>query len=314
MFTLELTNLTKEASSVERIKEYIENKELEASLDGPSKLKQDWVTEGKIEGKDVQVKYRKKLDFVLKGLDFVIEPKKKTAIVGRTGSGKSTMLLCLSRVLELLGDEGEKTGVIEIDGVDISKIGLHSLRKNLVIIPQDPLLLEGTLRFNIDPFNEYSNEVVKKSLERVNFWSTIETKKKDEQAAHEVGRPGIDMKLLSEHKDLNFKIESRGENLSIGQRQLICIARALIRNPKILLMDEATSNIDQKTDSLIQSIIMGLKDCTVVTIAHRISTIINYDKIMVLDQGKLIEFGAPKELFDKGGIFHGLVLESGQNL
>lgn len=251
---------------------------------------------------------------------------------------------------------GNPIGSITIDGQRIDQIGLHELRSNIAIIPQDPFLLSGTLRFNIDPTNIYQDEEICRALEDVQVLDTISSadilqqkiiKLKEKQKEKLKNMKDKELKRISKEfrtvedfaastikfdddpdikriqtegvtnqDKLAFELEARGSNLSIGQRQLICIARALVKRPKILLMDEATANIDQKTDSVIQNLIKNtLKETTVVTIAHRLITIIQYDKIIILEQGKKVEEGSPAELLDlQGGWFRRLVNESGHGL
>lgn len=166
-------------------------------------------------------------------------------------------------------------GEIEIDDVNIKTIGLHDLRKKLTIIPQDPVLFSGTLRVNLDPFEEYSDSQIWDALEHANLKEYVK---------------GLEKKL-------EFECSEGGDNLSVGQRQLICLTRALLRKTKILILDEATASIDHNTDELIQSTIRSqFKDCTILTIAHRLNTIIDNDRIMVLDKGKLVEFDSPSNL------------------
>ena len=240
-----------------------------------------FISQGKISFNNYSVKYRPNTPLVLKNLNFEINPKEKIGVVGRTGSGKSTLCLCLFRLLE--ADNGK----ISIDDIDISSIGLEMLRKNLTIIPQEPTLIEGTLRENVDPAEIFSDEKILEVLKAV----------------------GLDDFL--EGKNLDYKIENNGNNISIGEKQLICIARALIKKSKIILMDEATANIDYKTETFLQnSINKELKECTVITIAHRIKTIINYDRILVLNNGEIVEYDSPKNLLDKKGLFYQLYKES----
>ena len=201
-------------------------------------------------------------------MNFSINTNEKIGVVGRTGSGKSTICLCLFRILEPL------TGTIYIDDVDITKIGLDILRKSMTIIPQDPCLFEGSLKYNIDPFNINSDEEIIKILKEIGF----EYKEDDKNI-------------------LNKLIEQNGNNLSVGEKQLVCIARAILRKSKIVVMDEATANIDIKTEEKIQKALnLVFDNSTVITVAHRINTIINYDKILVLDNGEIIEFDSPKKL------------------
>jgi ABC-type multidrug transport system fused ATPase/permease subunit len=240
-----------------------------------------FISKGKINFLNYSVKYRPNTPLVLRNLTFEIKPKEKIGVVGRTGSGKSTLCLSLFRILEA------NSGKISIDGIDISEIGLEILRKNLTIIPQEPILIEGSLRNNIDPTNCYSDKEIIEILSEV----------------------GLDEFFVN--KNLDFEVEDNGMNISIGEKQLICIARALIKKTKIILMDEATANIDYKTETFLQnSINKELKDCTVITIAHRIKTIINYDRILVLNNGEIVEFDSPQNLLDKKGLFYQLYKES----
>ena len=240
-----------------------------------------FISEGKITFNNYSAKYRPNTPLVLKNISFEIRPGEKLGVVGRTGSGKSTLCLSLFRLIEA------NSGNIFIDGIDISQIGLITLRNNLTIIPQEPILIEGTLRENVDPTNCYSDKEI------INMLSEV----------------GLDEFFVN--KNLDYKIENNGVNISIGEKQLICIARALIKKTRIILMDEATANIDYKTETYLQkSINAGMKDCTVITIAHRIKTIINYDKILVLNNGEIVELDSPKKLLDKKGLFYQLYKES----
>ena len=285
------SRLSKVLVSVERCDNYTKIlQEKYPNLLSDNKIKQystniknvtTFISSGKIKFYNFSVKYRQNTPLVLKNLTFEIKPKEKVGVVGRTGSGKSTLCLSLFRLLE--ANEGK----IYIDDIDISNIGLEMLRKNLTIIPQEPTIIEGTLRENVDPSNNFSDEEIKNILLDV----------------------GLDD--FMEDKDLNYIIENNGNNISIGEKQLICIARALIKKSKIILMDEATANIDYKTETFLQnSINQQLKDCTVITIAHRIKTIINYDKILVLNNGEIVEYDSPQNLLDKKGLFYQLYKES----
>lgn len=340
--------VAKGISAAQRVKEYDDGKNFEDDFEKPDiKIGVNWPENGKIELIDVSTKYRKGLPLVLKQLNSSIESNSKVAIVGRTGSGKSTLILCLMRLLELTDKDEEekpiKKGKIVIDGIDISTLGLHDLRKKLTIIPQEPHLIQGSLRFNVDPSKKYSDEEVVEALKQCQLWDTISdesirTEKLKAYKIKQYGETGLLMlrfgrqpkKLTSDEEDkvaldkinndpitnedkLNFALEDKGQNLSVGQRQLVCIARALVKKPKVLLMDEATANIDQKTDSIIQDLIKNhLKETTVITIAHRLITIIQYDKLIVLRDGKKVEEGSPKSLIEKGGYFCELVEEGGE--
>lgn len=244
-----------------------------------------WPTVGRVDFVDFQFRYREGLDLVLKGITFSVMGSQKIGIVGRTGAGKSSLTIALFRIIESAG------GKILIDGKDIAELGLHNLRQRLTIIPQDPVLFSGSLRMNIDPFNIYSDDEV---------WSVLE------QAHLKTFAKGLASGLLHE-------ISEGGENISIGQRQLICLARALLRKTKILILDEATAAIDLETDVLIQNTIKTeFKDCTILTIAHRLNTIIDSDKVIVLDKGMVVEFESPDLLLqDKTSMFYGMAKDAG---
>ncbi|KAG5182090.1 hypothetical protein JKP88DRAFT_349004 [Tribonema minus] len=232
-------------------------------------LKTGWPWEGGLEFKGVTMRYREDTDLVLKGVDLTITPGEKIGIVGRTGSGKSSLLQVLFRMVEV------EDGLVLIDGVDTRQMGLSALRSRLTIIPQEPVLFSGTLRSNLDPFDAYSEEEV---------WAAL-------RAA------GLDTLVRGLPEGLNEPVAEYGENLSVGQRQLLCMARALLRRSRLLLLDEATSSVDPQTDALIQKTIRSaFKDCTVLTIAHRLNTITDSDRILVMDDGRVAEFAPPAEL------------------
>ena len=258
---------------MERCKKYTEIKG-----EKPSRIKskdeklekENWPQKGKIQFENYYVRYRPNTEIVLKNLNFTVNPGEKVGIVGRTGSGKSTICLCLFRILE------PYEGTIYIDDEDITKIGLDILRKNITIIPQDPCLMEGTLKYNIDPFDIVDNEEIISVLKKIGFEYTE-----------------------SDNLILDRKIEQSGTNLSVGEKQLICICRAILRKTKIIVMDEATANIDMTTEEKIQKALeYALENSTVITVAHRIKTIINYDKILVLNNGEIVEFDSPQKLIN----------------
>ncbi|KAM9556805.1 multidrug resistance-associated protein 1 isoform 1-T1 [Guaruba guarouba] len=270
--------------AVERVKEYAEmEKEAEWSIEQTAPVS-TWPEEGKIEFRGYGLRYREDLDLVLKNINVTINGGEKIGIVGRTGAGKSSLTLGLFRINEAA--EGE----IIIDGVNIAKIGLHDLRFKITIIPQDPVLFSGSLRMNLDPFDQHSDEDIWRSLELAhlkNFVSSLPDK-------------------------LNHDCAEGGENLSVGQRQLVCLARALLRKSKILVLDEATAAVDLETDKLIQSTIKSqFEECTVLTIAHRLNTIMDYTRVLVLDRGEVVECDSPEHLLQQKGIFYSMAKDSG---
>lgn len=271
--------------SVERILEYCANV-CEADWTMPSlTLNPSWPDEGKIVFEKYATRYRPGLDLVVKDIDIVIYPREKIGIVGRTGAGKSTITLSLFRLIE------PAAGRIIVDDIDITTLGLHQLRKRLTIIPQDPVLFSGTLRFNLDPFSECNDHELWTCLEHAHLKTFVNS---------------LDEKL-------DYKVSEGGENLSVGQKQLFCLARALLRKTRILILDEATAAVDLETDSLIQSTIKeNFKDCTIITIAHRLHTIMDSTRVLVLDQGKVVEFDSPESLLKKNNsIFFSLAQDAG---
>ncbi|KAG5675829.1 hypothetical protein PVAND_005699 [Polypedilum vanderplanki] len=269
--------------AIERIEEYIEKPQ-----EAPWKtvdVDPEWPNKGIVEFKDFQVRYREGLDLVLKGVSFKLRSQEKIGIVGRTGAGKSSLTLSLFRIIEAAG------GKIVIDDINIAEIGLHSLRSRLTIIPQDPVLFSGSLRMNIDPFDSYSDDAIWKALEHSHLKAFV---------------AGL-------ADGLSYKITEGGENLSVGQRQLVCLARALLRKTKVLILDEATAAIDFETDELIQKTIRTqFNDCTILTIAHRLNTIMDSDRIIVLDQGMIAEFDTPQALLDdRNSIFYSMAKNAG---
>ena len=259
----------------------------------PDKMKNDdeiglWPSEGSIRFENYSVQYRPETEIVLKNLNFEINPREKIGIVGRTGSGKSTIALCLFRILEA------KEGKIYMDDVDISQIGLKKLRSNITIIPQDPTLMEGSLKFNIDPLNNHTEKEIEDVMREIGFWYICERNLEENK-----NKP-------DNEKGLNMIITENGGNISIGERQLICITRAILRKSKIIIMDEATASIDVNTENIIQKAINNLlKDRTILRIAHRIKTVLNSDRILVLDKGQVVEFDKPKFLLaNKNSMFY----------
>uniref|UniRef100_A0A3P9ATB7 Canalicular multispecific organic anion transporter 1 n=1 Tax=Maylandia zebra TaxID=106582 RepID=A0A3P9ATB7_9CICH len=278
--------------AVERVSEYTEL-ENEADWVTDTRPPQQWPEAGRVKFENYKVRYRPELDLVLHGITCDIDSTEKIGIVGRTGAGKSSLTNCLFRIIEAA------EGYIRIDDVDISKIGLHDLRNRLTIIPQDPVLFSGSLRMNLDPFDKFSDEEIWRALELSHLKSYVS---------------GL-------QEGLQHEVAEGGENLSVGQRQLLCLARALLRKSRILILDEATAAVDLETDNLIQNTIRKeFSDCTVLTIAHRLHSIMDSSRVMVLDAGKVVEFDSPSNLLEKEGHFYamakdaGITLESNTNL
>uniref|UniRef100_A0A8D3E5I5 ABC-type glutathione-S-conjugate transporter n=1 Tax=Scophthalmus maximus TaxID=52904 RepID=A0A8D3E5I5_SCOMX len=278
------TDVENNIVSVERVKEY-ENTPKEAAWTLEERLlPAAWPNTGNIQFEDYGLQYRKELDWALKDISINIQNREKVGIVGRTGAGKSSLALGIFRVLEAV------EGRIFIDGINIAHIGLHDLRSKITIIPQDPVVFSGSLRMNLDPFDTRSDE---------DLWTALEL-------AH----------LGSFVSELPQKLDHQccegGENLSLGQRQLLCLARALLRKTRILVLDEATAALDMKTDQLIQSTIRTqFEDCTVLTIAHRLNTIMDYTRVIVMDRGSIVEMDSPAQLIHLQGHFYKMCVEAG---
>uniref|UniRef100_A0A452GX19 ABC-type glutathione-S-conjugate transporter n=1 Tax=Gopherus agassizii TaxID=38772 RepID=A0A452GX19_9SAUR len=269
--------------AVERVREYTEV-ENEAQWVTAQRPPPGWPSKGEIQITDYQVRYRPGLELVLHGLTCDIGSTEKVGVVGRTGAGKSSLTNCLFRILEAAG------GKIVIDGVDISTIGLHDLRQSLTIIPQDPVLFSGTLRMNLDPFDQHSDEEIWKALELAHLKTYV----------------------LDLPERLSHQVSEAGENLSVGQRQLLCLARALLRKSKILILDEATAAVDLETDHLIQTTIRSeFANCTVLTIAHRLHTIMDSNRVMVLQAGRIVEYDSPERLLQQQGLFSTMAKDAG---
>ncbi|ENN78296.1 hypothetical protein YQE_05446, partial [Dendroctonus ponderosae] len=304
------TELENQMTSVERVIEY-NSIESEGDLESSPEKKppKTWPSEGKIEFKHVSLRYFASDPPVLEDLCFAIESKEKIGIVGRTGAGKSSLINALFQL-------SDTTGSILIDDVDITQIGnfllnqagrvclanaelfagLHDLRPQISIIPQEPVLFSGTMRKNLDPFDDFSD---------IELWSVL-----DEVELKEVVEE-LPAGLSSQMSEVLWGLG--GANFSVGQRQLVCLARAILRNNKVLVMDEATANVDPQTDALIQQTIRRkFKDCTVLTIAHRLNTVMDSDKILVMDAGTVKEFDRPFVLLqDKTGVLYGMVQQTG---
>ncbi|KAE8893583.1 Multidrug resistance-associated protein 4 [Phytophthora fragariae] len=288
-----MTTLTTQVENImtcfERIAHYgsLDEEGYTRTASNKDSLSVDWPRTGAVVFENVSMRYRDDLPLVLKGVSFSVASGEKVGICGRTGSGKSSLMSVLFRVVEI-----PTTGRVLIDGVDIATITVHQLRTKLTIIPQDPMLFSGSLRMNLDPFAEKSDAELFQVLRKVHLSDTV----------------------AAWGKGLDYEVAEKGENLSVGQRQLLCIARALIRDSKVIVMDEATANVDQESDKLIQQTMkesFGGGDSTVLCIAHRIETIMDSDKILVLDAGEVVEFDTPSALLQvKNGVFKSLVSSS----
>ncbi|KAK3903780.1 P-loop containing nucleoside triphosphate hydrolase protein [Staphylotrichum tortipilum] len=312
MWTIRLyANVELNMNSVERIIEYTEL--TTEALDGKSPPAA-WPTEGRIEVEDLVVGYAPDLPPVLKGLTFSVERNERIGVVGRTGAGKSSLTLALFRFLEA------RSGSIHIDGLDISKIKLYDLRSRLAIIPQDPVLFSGTIRSNLDPFDHHTDAELRDCLERVHLVSASSppTTAASGSATPTDANPATSTQNSNTNPftNLSSPVSEGGLNLSQGQRQLLCLARAIVSRPRVMVLDEATSAVDMHTDTLIQrSIREEFTDATLVVIAHRLSTIADFDRVLVLSDGRVAEFGTPRELWEKGmegGLFRAMCEESGE--
>ncbi|KAK4793176.1 hypothetical protein SAY86_023611 [Trapa natans] len=262
--------------SVERILQYSKLKSEAALLIDDSRPQSHWPEYGTISFKNLQIRYAEHLPSVLKNINCTLPGKRKIGVVGRTGSGKSTLIQALFRIVE------PREGSIVIDGVDICKIGLHDLRSKLSIIPQDPTMFEGNVRGNLDPLGQYSDQEVWEALDKCQLGDLVREKE----------------------EKLESTVVENGENWSVGQRQLFCLGRALLKKSSILVLDEATASVDSATDAVIQKIINEeFKNRTVVTIAHRIHTVIDSDLVLVLSDGRVAEFDSPSRLLEREDSF-----------
>lgn len=248
-----------------------------------------WPEHGEIVFDNVEMRYRAGLPLVLKGLNLHVKAGERIGVVGRTGAGKSSIMSTIFRLVDITG------GKIAIDGVDIGKVGLLDLRSRLAIIPQDPTLFRGTVRSNLDPFGEHTDLELWGALRQADLVSSDAVMGDKTQRVH-----------------LDGVVEEEGLNFSLGQRQLMALARALVRGSQIIVCDEATSSVDMETDEKIQRTIKeGFKGKTLLCIAHRLKTIIGYDRIIVMDAGRIAEVDVPIKLYDQGGIFRSMCERSG---
>lgn len=294
------TMLENDMNSAERLCQYALHLPQEADhLVGSTAVKAPWPAKGEIVFNNVSYSYRAGLPRVLKNVSFNVRPGERIGICGRTGAGKSSIMNALYRLNELA------EGKIFIDGVDISALGLSTLRSNLSIIPQDPALFTGSVRKNLDPFNEHQDYVLWDALRRAGLI--------EETALEDVKLQQKDLGDDLHKFHLEQDVEEEGRNFSLGERQLIAFARAMVRDSKILILDEATSSVDYETDNKVQmTILREFQNCTILCIAHRLKTIILYDRILTMDNGKVAELGTPAELFaQKDSTFRAMCLKSG---
>lgn len=291
-----MTQVESEMNSVERLHEYAFHLPQEAAYINPETAPPaEWPPSGYILFNNACLRYRPGLPRVLNDLNLSIYPGEKVGICGRTGAGKSSIMTALYRLTEL------EQGSITIDGLDIANMGLYDLRSRLSIIPQDPVLFNGTIRQNLDPFHTYDDKVLWDALRRCGLIESFQLDR--------VKNTKYDPKRRVNYDDLHKfhldqPVDDEGCNFSLGERQLIALARSLVRDSKILILDEATSSVDYETDAGIQDTIANeFRQCTILCIAHRLKTILHYDRIIVMENGQIIEKGVPKQLFQENGIF-----------
>lgn len=283
--------------SVERIKQYCKIPSEAPHILPNDQTLQNWPSKGEIVFSSARLRYRPNLPLVLKGLDIRIPPQSKVGVVGRTGAGKSTLMTAMLRLVEL------SSGFIKIDGIDIRTVGLKLLRSNIAVIPQDPVLFSGTIRTNLDPFDDFSDDRLNEVLFHVGL-----LKAERSSSFHSLNSLSSNQLQQSAIKSLTDEVYEGGSNFSVGQRQLLVIARSVLRGAMIVIMDEATASVDADTDARIQRVMRTqFKLSTCITVAHRINTIMDSDYILVMDNGRAVEFDRPASLLKKGGIFKDLV-------
>ncbi|KAI8030603.1 ABC transporter C family member 10 [Camellia lanceoleosa] len=269
--------------SVERLNQYMHIPSEAPEVIEENRPPVNWPTVGKVEIQDLQIRYRPDAPLVLRGISCTFEGGHKIGIVGRTGSGKTTLIGALFRLVEPVG------GKIVVDGIDIATLGLHDLRSRFGIIPQDPTLFNGTVRYNLDPLSQHTDHEI---------WEAL-------------GKCQLRDAVVEKEDGLDSLVADDGSNWSMGQRQLFCLGRALLRRSKILVLDEATASIDNATDLILQRTIRTeFADCTVITVAHRIPTVMDCTMVLAVSDGKLVEYDEPMKLMKtEGSLFGQLVKE-----
>ena len=272
------TELESQMTGVLRVTEYAAEIPQETACCAPPEVTppSTWPSQGRIEFADAQLRYRDDLPLALRGVTFTIDAGDHIGVVGRTGSGKSTIMQALFRLVEL------SAGSVIVDGLTAASVDVHTLRARMTIIPQDPMLFKGTVRTNLDPFSLYDDAKLRKALDRIGMSSSV---------------------------GLDTPVTENGDCFSVGQRQLLCLARAMVRDCRIILLDEATANVDAASDAIMQSVVReDFASCTTITIAHRLDTVMDSDKILVLDRGTVVEYASPAELLaDPNSQFFGMV-------
>ena len=273
------TEVESQMTSVERVMTYTELPS-EPGYSRQDKPPVDWPSQGSLSIRDLSMVYIEGGPSVLKDINLDVQPGEKIGIVGRTGAGKSSLVAALFRM-------PDPQGQVFIDGVDLGTIDVQDVRRSMAVITQDPVLFRGSLGKNLDPFNRFTDQAIWRTLDEVQLMN----------------------KVSKLHHQLDYCVGEGGSGFSVGERQLLCLARALLQKCKILVLDEATANVDYKTDHLIQQVIrQKFSKCTVLTIAHRVNTIMDYDKVVVLDQGHVVEYDNPRVLADKeNGFFSRLI-------
>ncbi|KAJ2745104.1 hypothetical protein GGI20_002437 [Coemansia sp. BCRC 34301] len=301
-------------NAIERVGQYLKIEQEAALFATPeNKPPSDWPKTGSIQIEDLVIEYVPGVP-VLHGISLAANHGEKIGVVGRTGAGKSTMSLAFLRFIEAA------QGRILLDNVDIAKVGLEELRRNITIIPQDPVLFNGTIRFNLDPFGEYPDELVWDALKRAHLVrergsQTTSTATGIYDGGDSTNEASGMERMSGIFTGLDAEIKENGQNLSLGQRQLVALARALVRRSRLIIMDEATASVDFDTDDRIQRTIRGTEfaNSTLFCIAHRLRTIIDYDRVLVLDKGKAAEFDTPWNLLQReGSIFKSMCKKSGE--